>query len=84
MAQSRMLKSLLFYPLMFLRPIAKMGLRFFSVVMFIGIIVGVVGERTSFAVGCGVWSFLFFLLSWSYDTLLLKLNPSDTVLVLNR
>lgn len=83
MAQSRMLKSLLFYPLMFLRPLAKIVLRFLSGILFLGIGVALLMGQPGLALYTAAWSFAFFLLSWFYDSLLLELNPQDTLLILN-
>jgi hypothetical protein len=85
------LKSMLFFPLMFLRRILQWVLRLFAgftLLGGIGMLIAVYGFDANIQwyipwIILG-WSFVFFLVSWFYDIILLKLNPHpDTVLFLD-
>jgi len=88
----RFFKSLIFYPMMFLRGILQWGLRLVAGLFLIGAIVmfmalyGFDAESLEWFIPWIIlgWSFVFFLTSWFYDMILLKLNPNpDVVLFLN-
>lgn len=80
------LKSMLFYPMMFLRGILQLGLRFLGGILFLGSIMMFImlpeGEKYKGFAALG-GAFVFFMIGWFYDIILLKLNPHpDTVLIL--
>ncbi|MCJ2164884.1 MULTISPECIES: hypothetical protein [unclassified Pseudodesulfovibrio] len=85
------LKSMLFFPMMFLRGILQWILRLFaglSLLGGIGMLIAVYGfdAKLQWYIPWIIlgWSFVFFLVSWFYDIILLKLNPHpDTVLFLD-
>lgn len=87
------LKSLLFYPMMFLRGVLQWGLRLVSglcLIAGIGLLIGVYGfdlgqgdmdSAPWMALGVG---FVLFMIGWFYDVILLRLNPHpDKVLFLD-
>lgn len=86
------LKSLIFYPMIFLRGLFQMvfrfvlGLMLFStIIMFIGKY-GFDAENMSWHLPwtCLAFSFAVFMIGWFYDIILLKLNPDpETVLILD-
>lgn len=67
---------------MFLRSILKLGLRFLGGLLILGTIVLFVVGHTGPAIIFLSWAFIFFLIGWFYDRLLLWLNPENTVLIL--
>lgn len=86
------LKAMIFFPMMFLRGILQWVLRLFaglSLLGAIGMLIAVYGfdaENLQWYIPWIIlgWSFVFFLVSWFYDIILLKLNPNpDTVLFLD-
>ena len=84
-------KSILFFPLMFLRGILQWVLRLFAGLMLlggIGMLIAVYGfdAKLQWYIPWIIlgWAFAFFLLGWFYDIILLKLNPHpETVLFLD-
>jgi hypothetical protein len=87
---ARFFKSLLFYPLLFLRGIVRLVLGFFGVVC--GLVSPLLAAIAYFGHTPKLWfpagillllSFLFFVLRVSYAWILLKLNPTDNTLILD-
>lgn len=81
------MKALLFYPLMFLRPFLKLGLRLLGGLFIFGAIFSFfIDEAGAGWVSARYFgmAFFVFLAGWFYDNLLLKLNPEDTILILDR
>ena len=81
------MKALLFYPLMFLRPLLKIVLRLVGGLYTFGAIAFLFVDKD----GAGwvsamslAFAFVIFLAGWFYDNLLLKLNPEGNVLILSR
>lgn len=83
----KILKSIFFYPMMWLRGIMKLGFKLISVgfVIFGVVSLGYGGETFTkvdsvlFFVG----GFVFFLVGMLYDQILLKLNPTSATLTLD-
>ena len=81
------LKSLLFYPMMFLRGILKWGLKFLTglfLILGIATLIAVYGFDTEKLQWFFPWtmlgsSFIIFLISWFYDIILLKINPHPDI-----
>lgn len=78
------LKASLFYVLMFLRPFLKFALKIISVLFLISAVVAFASGGSGMGLFMLFWMFLCFLVGWFYDTILLKLNPENNVLVLER
>jgi hypothetical protein len=78
------MRALLFYPLLFLRPILKIFLRLLIVGALFGAgVMWMNGPNPPLSPWVFVvTSFLFFLGSHFYDVVLIKLNPTDTMLIL--
>lgn len=81
------LKCLVFYPMLFLRGILQLGLRFIGGILFFGAIllyfIAPGGSREQAWISMG-FSFVLFLVGWFYDVILIKLNPNpDVMLILN-
>ena len=83
----KIIKSLIFYPMLWLRTIFKFVLNCIAVLSFLMSILNIVNvgglsrDYSSFALFLGI-SFVAFLLSFLYDIILLKLNPTDITLEL--
>ena len=77
-------KALLFYPMMFLRPFLKLTLRLLGFLMVIGFVGALLFGEGGISLIYLAYGFVLFLVGWFYDTLLLRLNPENTVLVLDR
>lgn len=81
----RFIKALLYYPLLFLRPLLRIALRLLGGMLFVVAIFGFISPPANnphlpwYIMGA---SFLTFLVGQLYDQLLLRLNPHDTVLIL--
>jgi len=81
----RFIKALFYYPLMFLRPFLRIALKLFGGMLFVVALFGFISPPANnphipwYMIGA---SFLTFLIGQFYDQLLLKLNPHDTVLIL--
>ena len=78
------LKSIIFYPMLFFRRLFMIIAKFFGIIFFLAFLL-------SFAVDWIHWeakiitisvSFSFFLLRQFYDSILLKLNPTKSQLTL--
>jgi hypothetical protein len=80
---SKIAKSIVFYPMMFMRPFAKIVLKFVGVLFIIGAVAGLFGDSLGISLYFFTLSFVCFLISWFYDIILLKINPQDTVLILS-
>lgn len=83
------IKSILFYPLMWLRKPFLICGKLLGALFFIGGIIVFLGREgqdgaTSAYLQMFGLSFFFFILNIFYDQILLKLNPTDTVLILNQ
>lgn len=75
--------SLIFYPMLWLRGLFQRIGNFLSGFFLLGLILGLfLHAPIGFLIGCGVFSFGFFLLTHFYDQILLKLNPTGNVLIL--
>ena len=78
----RFLKSLLFYPMMFLRGILQWGLRLMAGLSLLGAIAmliavyGFDADNLQWFIPWIIlgWAFVFFLISWFYASILLKLK----------
>lgn len=81
----KLLKSIIFYPMLWLRGVLLGICKIISGVFLLGFIVSLFYGKSaplSMKIILGVLSFIFFILSFWYDTLLLKLNPTDIELTL--
>ena len=79
------LRSLIFYPLLFLREPFLFLCKFFIGITFIAFIFMLIFDAPrNMTIFLGCSSFILFLLSFFYDLLLLKLNPTNIELTLNR
>lgn len=81
--ESKFVKSIIFYPMMFMRPFAKIILKLVSIIFLLGAIAGFFGGNFGLALFGFVVCFICFLISWFYDAILLKINPQNTVLILS-
>ena len=81
----RFIKAIFFYPLLWVRRILKIILKITGVAFVLGSIFPFVAPDMHWGFGIlfVVLGFLTFLLSQLYDQLLFKLNPTDTVLILD-
>lgn len=87
----KIIKSIIFYPMLWLRKIIKVvlkllsGLSFLSAIAYFvtGFILKIsVETMCKKAVIMLILSFITFIISVLYDLILLKLNPTDTTLIL--
>lgn len=79
----KILKSVIFYPMLWLRGIFLSIGKFISGLFLLGLILGLLFRAPiGYLIGCGIFSFGSFLLTFFYDQILLKLNPTDTTLIL--
>lgn len=82
---SKILRSIVFYPMLWLRGLM---LLVGKVLGGLFLIVGVVGFVAKFPMGLSilmiVLSIVTFVISFTYDLILLKLNPTGQTLVLTR
>ena len=84
-----LLKSIIFYPMMWLRvPFLMLGKFLAGIFLLGGILFLFIGSGVEGATGlivtCFVLSFVFFLLNIFYDQILLKLNPTGNDLFLKQ
>ncbi len=85
----KLLRSTIFYPLFWLRkPFLLVG-KVFGGFFFVGAVLVlflVRGEEQfwSMFLTCTIMSFVFFMMNQFYDQILLKLNPTGSVLVLTK
>lgn len=77
----KMLKSILFYPLLWLRPLFKLVGGFLVFVSFLAFLGVLLQKSAPFSekVAVGAVSLGIFILSFWYDVVLLKLNPHDDI-----
>ena len=79
----KLLKSLIFYPMLWLRGLFLGVGKFISGFFLLGLILGFLFHaHIGYLIGCGILSFGAFLLTFFYDQILLKLNPTGTTLTL--
>lgn len=81
----KILKSILFFPLLWLRGLFIRIGRIIAGLFLFGAIGGFfMGDLpVTLPIVCGVMSFALFMLCEFYDWLLLKLNPTNTVYILD-
>ena len=79
------LKGIVFYPLLWLRGIViKVGRLLAGLLLFAALLSLWVGDiPTKISIAWAVMSFALFLLCHFYDWVLIKLNPTDNILILD-
>jgi hypothetical protein len=76
--------STIFYLMMFFRkPFLIVG-KFIGGIFFLGFLIAIFSGATQMIFACLIISFVFFMLCYFYDTLLLKLNPTNNDLYLSQ
>ena len=79
------LRTCVFYFMFYLRrPFLFMGNIFIVGYALLGILVLAFGEGTLLSVACFFVSFVCFIVKHFYDTILLKLNPTETELTFHQ
>lgn len=80
----KILKSIVFYPLLWLRGIFKGISKFISGAFLLLFIISLFIKQMGLTVKIifAFFSFIFFMLAFFYDQILLKLNPTGNVLIL--
>ena len=80
----KVLKSVVFYPMLWLRGIFRLVGKGLSGLFLLGLILGLfIHLSVGILILFGVFSLGFFLLTFFYDQILLKLNPTGNTLILN-
>lgn len=79
------LKALFFYPMLWVRGILKLGLRVIGAAAILAMIGSLFIDELALnlTIILGLIGFGTFLIGQFYDQLLLKLNPTDNVLILS-
>lgn len=79
------LKGMVFYPLLWLRGLLIRVGRFLAGLFMFGVLLSFfVGDiPTKISIAWGLLSFALFMLCQFYDWVLVKLNPTDSILVLD-
>ncbi len=77
------MRGIIFYPMMFLRPFLKIILRICSFFCLIGAFAFFTSGKSFEGGVVVVLLFVTFLLGQFYDNILLKLNPTDNLLILS-
>jgi hypothetical protein len=79
----KILKSVIFYPMLWLRGLFLRVGKFISGLFLLGLILGLLFRAPiGYLIGCGIFSLGSFLLTFFYDQILLKLNPTGNTLTL--
>lgn len=79
-----MMKAILYYPMLFVRPFLKMALRLLGGVTILGSIVVMFAIGFSEALPMFGIAFVLFMIGMAYDAILLKLVPEGQVLILDQ
>lgn len=83
----KILKSIIFYPMLWLRGLFKLGFKIISVIFLLGgiifLIIGSEEMGMENIILAFVGSFVFFIIGMLYDQILLKLNPTGNDLTLS-
>jgi len=75
---------MIFYFLMFIRPAIKKLTNFLCAALLLGSVLEILDKQLIISAMFFVLAFILFLFGWFYDNLLLRLNPEQNILVLNR
>jgi len=83
----KILKSIIFYPMLWLRGLFKLGFKIISVLsLIVGVILLLMGSEEigrNPMIFSFIGSFVFFIIGMLYDQILLKLNPTGNDLTLS-
>ncbi|CAK3333889.1 conserved hypothetical protein [Vibrio crassostreae] len=79
------LKGVVFYPLLWLRGLLiRIGRLIAGLLLFSALLSALMGELpTQISITFAVMSFALFMLCHFYDWILIKLNPTDNILILD-